>query len=102
MDWRFFGVNNKEEIIAVIRSNWAGFQKNFSFSIFFFCPKWRRKQCVTEKTQTVVQHFLYVLRVVHGAMEGESIGHRENSKGKVIIYFGTKSNRKNIVIADVI
>lgn len=29
--------------------------------------------------------------------------HRENSKGKVIIYFETKlkSNRKNIVIADV-
>lgn len=109
----YIGVNNKEEIIAVIRSNWACFQKRkkkkeekklFCFPLlclkaatFNVCDKKTKES----KNRPVVQHFYFIFfnRGVRVGVEREAIG--KIAKEKVIIYFETKSNRKNIVIADV-
>jgi hypothetical protein len=78
-------VNNKEEIIAVIRSNWAFFQNIFASPFPQMCDEKERKT----HTNGGATFFIYFFRVVHAAItgtmeerEGKSCGHRENSKGK--------------------
>lgn len=61
---------------------------------------WMEGEDEKQQTGGATSFFFHSIGTLCVSVRGS---HRENSKGKVIIYFETKlkSNRKNIVIADV-